>query len=55
MKLEELTKNPYEYVKGLYEKTIQSGETFSEEMREEIKKELERLIEEKKKWLEEHK
>ena len=55
MNIEELTKNPYDFVKNLYEKNVQGGVTFSDEIGEEIQNELKRLIEEKKKWLEEHK
>ena len=40
----------FEKVKSLYENTLQKGETFAPEMGEEIQKELERLIEERKKW-----
>ena len=47
--------NIYETTKDIYEKEIQKGETFSNDMGKEIQKELEKMKRQRDEWLKNNK
>ena len=41
----------WNFFENIYENTLQKGETFSKEMGEEIKKEIEKMLKQREEWL----